>query len=153
MYGSSSFISQHTPSTIDWLIPCIQSNSKKNANIKNDQIGFSCRNATEDYPGSDLQWDKEPAMRTQAPLCLSTDIYDDSQTTLPCRRSPQGLPLSLTLSLSIKSWKGWFSGVLHVRLYPLTYWTLSEPQDGCRAWNWLGWKTSKADRRATIAVL
>lgn len=44
---------------------------------------LSCRNTTEDYPDSDLEWDKEPAVRTQAPLCLSTDIYEDSQTTFP----------------------------------------------------------------------
>lgn len=45
---------------------------------------LTLRDTTGDYPGSDLECDKEPSMRTQAPFCLSTDIYEDSQTTLPC---------------------------------------------------------------------
>lgn len=67
-----------------------------------------------------------------------------------CLTSPQGPPLSFTLSLSNKSKKSWFSGVLHVPLYIwLTELSLNHKTDvdfGMRI------KTCTADRRVPIVV-
>lgn len=131
----------------DWVIDSLSSIKEecKHQTSKNDSSDSLVELLEEIIQAFDLEWDKEPAMRTQAPLCLSADIYEDSQTTLPCVSASHFHRghISFTFSLSIKSWACWLPGVLHVPLYPLTYWTLSEPQDGCQAWNGLGWKQAK----------
>lgn len=90
-----------------------------------------------DYPGPDLEWDEEPAVRTPTSLCLSVeaaDIYEVFQTPLPCTtvsKRGHGSPLALSLlALRPKCKEGTYTTTFTV--YPLTYWTLSELWDGCR---------------------